>query len=114
MEHKYIPKTKHKEYPGYGRPRNTTWITGDDPALRNKYYAYLKHKSQARWRGEDYSLTWDDWNSIWTDELWAQRGRSRHSMILTRCHFGTGWHRENCIIQPRYTHLGRRKEYDQS
>lgn len=113
MEHKYLPKTKHESYPGYGRPHSTVWITGNDPDLRNKYYAYLKHRSQARWRGEDYSLTWEDWHELWTDELWEQRGRGRDSMILTRECFAAGWHKENCTIQPRTVHLARRKEYGQ-
>jgi len=114
MKHKYLPKTKGVGilYNGPGRPsRPEEWIVGPDNDLRNKYYAYLKHRAQCKFRKEDYSLTWDDWCELWTDELWEQRGRGRNDMILTRAVFSEGWHMGNCTIQDRKTHLARRSEY---
>lgn len=115
MKHKYIPKGKGKVKgsPGTGRYVNPDcWITGPDLEVRNKYYAYLKHRAQCRYRKEDYSLTFDDWNTLWPDHLWKQRGRGVDAMCLNRVHYQFGWHLENCIVTTRREHLKRRKDYD--
>lgn len=115
MRPSYVPPSRAK--PGnehLGRPGGPdTWITGPDPELRNRYYAYLKHRAQCRFRNEEYTLTFDDWLTLWPDELWYKRGRRITDLVLTRAVFSEGWHMGNCHVEDRKTHLGRRKEYGQ-
>lgn len=105
MTNKYLPKTKGKH----------SWkiqhLCQPTEELRNKYYAYLKHRSQARYRGEDYTLTWEDWHSIWTDTLWATRGRQRHSTVLGRINWDQGWHKNNVAVMTRMEHFVIKREY---
>lgn len=113
MPANYIPKKK----PG-ARRRNidpNTWITGPDLNRRNKYYAYLKHKAQARYRGESYSLSFQEWETLWQDDVWEQRGKTADSLCLAQIDCKQGWHVNNLEIIPRKqqvsrTHNGRRKQ----
>jgi hypothetical protein len=110
----YTPKKRAPK--GKGRRVDpNTWITGPDPYRRNKYYAYLKHRSQARYRGESYSLTWPEWETLWRDDLWDQRGKGSESLCLAQCDVTKGWHVNNVEIIPRReqvsrTHYGRKNK----
>jgi len=64
------------------RSRPQQWCTGTDPQRRDNYYAYLKHRAQARYRKEPYGLTFSDWEQLWTPELQAQRGTTSESLCL--------------------------------
>lgn len=109
MKQNYLPKIKGT---GTGRPVNPDmWVTGPDKIRRNKYYAYLKHRSQCRWRKEDYDLSFEDWERFWPDELFEKRGRSAESLLLTREDMRAGWTAENCFVQSRTDHLKRKKEF---
>lgn len=102
----YIPKRTVPEH----KQRKTNpenWITGPDPVRRNKYYAYLKHKAQARYRGESYSLTFEEWEDLWQDHLWEQRGKSKDSLCLAQKDVNLGWHYDNLEIIPRKTQVSR-------
>jgi hypothetical protein len=105
MENRYLPKLKGK---GRWQPQHLCQPTD---YLRNKYYAFLKHRCQARHRSEDYTLTWDDWHSAWSDQDWAQRGRSRHSKVLGRIDWDAGWHKTNVRVMSRREHFDIRLEY---
>lgn len=95
-----------------GRPVDPTkWCTGPDPVRHDKYYAFTKHRSQAAYRGEEYYLTWEDWESLWTAELWVQRGKSNSSLCLARKDFTDAWRLDNVEIIPRVQQIRRQKEY---
>jgi hypothetical protein len=118
MRFKYAVSANSKVRPGSGlrgRPVDAnSWSTGPDPITHDKYYAWLKHRSQARYRGEDYELTWEDWQTLWTNELWSQRGKSNESVCLARKDFTEGWDPANVEIIPRIDQIRRQKEYKQS
>tara|TARA_R100000734_G_C3312426_1_gene103458 strand:- start:338 stop:667 length:330 start_codon:yes stop_codon:yes gene_type:complete len=105
METKYLPKTKNKK----------SWavehLCQPTDYLRNKYYAYLKHRAQARHRREDYTLTWDDWHEIWCEEAWAQRGRGAHAQVLGRLDWDIGWHSTNVCVMSRREHFEIRQKF---
>jgi len=84
-----------------GRRRRDRWITGSDPVLRDKYYAYLKHRAQAKYRREHYELDFEDWLELWPDSKWHLRGRYSHSLCLTLLKPEFGWVRENCVVVNR-------------
>jgi len=97
--------------PGKGRKVDPDcWVTGPCPDRREKYYAYLKHKSQAEFRGELYLLTWEDWEAMWSDDLWSRRGRRITDLCLTRLDFEGAWSTDNLIICPRSQHFKIKRE----
>lgn len=111
MPASYIPKRKGPKMRHFDPEK---WVTGPDPYRRNKYYAFLKHKAQARYRGESYTLTWPDWEALWRDDLWEQRGKGSRSLCLAQVDQEKGWHVNNVEIierrdQVSRTHRERRK-----
>lgn len=97
MVAEYAPKGQGKRKT---HPEN--YVTGPDPVRRNKYYAWIKHRNQARFRGEDYDLTFEDWCTLWTDERWEQRGKKSENLCLCRTDRTASWSLANCEIVPRY------------
>jgi hypothetical protein len=111
-KYKYVPGSKRVSNKVQGRPVNPDkWITGPCELTHDKYYAWLKHKAQAKFRGEDYQLSWDDWQSIWSDDDFLLRGRSKESLCLQKIDLEDTWNKNNVIVAPRYEYLKRAKEY---
>ena len=117
MKYKYAVHTnkgKQRGEPRSGRCVDPeSWVTGPDPLTHEKYYAFLKHRAQAKFRNEDYCLTWDDWQELWDDETYLKRGRSADSLCLSRLDFESGWTRCNVHVISRREHLSvkRKVEY---
>ena len=106
MKLKYAKPGRPMGSKGYGRCSDpSTWNTGPDPLRRDKYYAYLKHKAQANFRKETYLLTWEDWEHMWTDDKWQQRGRKIENLCLTRIDFSGAWSVDNVTICTRRGHF---------
>lgn len=85
------------------------WITGADPLRREKYYAWLKHKSQASYRNEEHNITWEQWEDMWDDDTWFKRGRGSEDLCLGRLDLSEGWSIENTEITKRIDYLQRWK-----
>lgn len=100
QKYKYLPPNK-----GIKRwnPKHVKF--GDDTHTREKYYAFIKHRSQAVYRGESYELTWEDWQHLWPDELWAQRGRRITDLCLTRYDYEGEWAMHNVLVCTRQDHF---------
>lgn len=108
MSNDYTPKYDvHRADPEYpGKPgrkeRPKTW-------QRDRYYALLKHRAQARFRGEEHSLTEEEWNDVWDEASWSQRGRSPQDLALFRKDPQGPWSRPNTVVdqnqnKARYYH----------
>ena len=69
MKWKYIPQPKGKTNPN-------KWISGPDPIDHDKYYAWQKHRAQARFRKEEYALSWEDWQLLWREVAGQVSGRT--------------------------------------
>lgn len=97
---KYVKTARKTTWDGTpGRHQNPDlWVTGPDPIRRDKYYAWMKHKAQAKFRGEDYELEFEDWERLWPDEAWFNRGRGRDCLILSRRDWAGAWSVDNCEI----------------
>jgi hypothetical protein len=78
-----------------------------DPIQHEKYYAFLKHRAQARFRKELYRLTWAQWQRLWPNTLWSQRGRGPHSLRLIQSDPLKGWSVKNCEIVPHGAHMSK-------
>jgi len=111
MRYKYVTNAIPKRLRRRNRPTMPhKWITGPDPLRREKYYAWMKHKAQAKYRKEEYHLTFDEWETLWTDELFEQRGRQRFSLCLSRLS-ESSWCVENVEVMTRDKHLKRNAEF---
>ena len=116
----YEPKYNRNElkWPLDNRPKglhgikpNPDYYTEEGIIERDIHYAYLKHKAQARFRNEAYSLTPEQWKAIWTVDVWMQRGRGKDCLCLFQTTPGEGWHLNNVTIGTRMEYLKRNKEY---
>ena len=106
---KYLNKSRSKKQKRRFNPEN--WVTGPDPILHDMYYAWLKHRSQAQYRGEQHNLTWSQWQNIWPLDIWLQRGRAQDSLVLARIDHLGPWDIDNCYVIARKEYLKRQGEF---
>lgn len=107
---KYDPANRPKGLRGT-KPTVEIWGNDDSMLQADKRYAWMKHKAQAKYRGEEHSLTLDEWLTLWTDERFLQRGKHKDALCLSKKQIADGWHLNNVEIVPRSEHLKRAKEY---
>ena len=74
--------------------------------LRAMHRGYLVHRCQARFRNEPYDLTEQEYFDIWQAH-WAQRGRAKDQLTMTRIDESLGWSSDNVEIMTRAEHLRR-------
>lgn len=70
-----------------------------------KRVAWLRMKAQAKYRNELFSLTWEDFKTLWTDDNWARRGVGSEDLALTRTQEDGAWVLSNVEIVERRQHL---------
>lgn len=104
------PPRKHD---GKAGPRPLTWVTGPDPVRHRMYVAYGRAKCQAEWRGEGWLLTFADYERIWAGQ-WHLRGRTKHTLCLSRCDYEQPWSVSNCEIITRQQHNERQAQWRMS
>lgn len=113
---RYVPASKRKS-PGCERGRKenpSVWVTGPDPIRRDKYYAWLKHKAQAKFRGEPHTLTWEEFEDLWMDnDDWFRRGRQSDSLCMSMKNWKLGWTVDNIEVIERFNQLRKPKHCDQ-
>ena len=94
--------------PGKGKgrrgPRPHVWLCGPDEYKHQMYIPWMKSKAQANFRGEAWSLTFDDYFDLWNGR-WHERGRDRESLCMTRYDWSQGWSRDNTVLIERHQHL---------
>ena len=84
------------------------WISGPDPHRHEMFTAWHKHRAQARFRGETYELTFEDFIQVWGSYTeFKCRGRTPDSLVLTRKIDSGAWSVTNCEIITRYEQLCR-------
>lgn len=90
---KYYTAKPKPDYPGKrGRkPQQPDW-------KMDRHYGWLKHRAQARFRNEQYNLTEEDWNSLWSQELWHRRGRKSQELSLYRFDITQPWQINNVTV----------------
>lgn len=113
MKYKYVPKSKGpKSATQPGRPiKPDTWVCGPDPFKREKYYAWLKHRAQAKYRKESYAITWPQWDTLWSDDDFRKRGRRKTDLVLMKLNPKAAWSYNNCTVVVRIEYLKRAAEY---
>lgn len=96
-----------------GRPKGSQtphlWISGPDPVRHQQYRAWAQQANQARWRGEGWSIPFDQWLEIWGD-LWKDRGRRLEAWCMTRRDWDLEWSSDNVEVVTRREFLERARE----
>lgn len=95
-----------------GRKRPHVWLSGPDEFKHSMYWPWQKTKAQAKFRGEDYSLTFDEYYELWKDD-WHNKGRKADNICMTRRDPAGGWHKDNVELVTRQEHLIRQGFYKQ-
>lgn len=112
MNNKYYTTANFVNTSNQGRPIDPKcWKSGPCPLKHEKYYAWLKHRSQARFRGEHYELEWEDFDNIWSDQDFLKRGRKNSDFCLARIDPLESWSVDNCHVVTRQQHLKRNAEF---
>ncbi len=77
-----------------------------DAFTSKRRLAWIRSRSQADYRREPWTLTFEDFCHIWRDEsLWQQRGRASDDLVLFRYDAEQPWSLNNCCIVTRYNFL---------
>lgn len=118
MSYKRKYNLHNLKWPLHDRPKGVSGIKPNpdnwtEEALIKKdiHHAYLKHRAQAKFRKEDYSLTREQWEQLWTVDCWLLRGRGRNDLCLAMLDPSEGWHINNVEVMERMDYLLRNKEY---
>jgi len=65
---------------------------------------FSRHRSQARHRGEQYLLTFEQYIELWAD-VWHLKGRGSTNYCMTRRDTSLPWCVDNCRTMLRSEHL---------
>lgn len=84
-------------------PRPLLWKMGPDPVIHAQYVAWMRARAQAHFRREPWDLTFEQYQSLWGDQ-WANRGRTRDTLCLSRYDYDLGWSMDNCRLVTRQEH----------
>lgn len=84
-------------------PRPNVWVSGPDPERHKRYLQWLQQRNQARFRGEEWELEFDDWLAIWGSNI-QYRGRQKGSMTMVRIDYERPWSNTNARIVDRKEH----------
>ena len=90
-------------------PRPHCWkVQGQIP--HQQHLAWLQMRAQANYRGEEFKLTLEDFQTLWKDK-WDLKGRGSDDYCLTRDDPNGSWELSNVSCIPRVDHLRRQKLY---
>lgn len=79
-----------------------------DEFTQQRRTAWSKMRSQASFRQELWDLEFEDFCQIWSSqELWQQRGKQRHNLVLYRIDTELPWSKSNCELITRYEQFWR-------
>ena len=100
-KNKGVPKTGHA---AKGKLRPHLWLCGPDEYKHQMYTPWMRHKAQARFRGEEHDLSFDEYFAIW-DGYWYARGRAADELCMTRIDPSEAWTKDNCELRIRKEYL---------
>ena len=95
---------KGQPHPSKGIRRPYTWKAGPDELRHKQYLIWLQQRNQANFRKEVWTLSFEEWLSLWKDK-WHLRGRSKNSLCMSRRDPQGPWSIDNAIVVNRYEHI---------
>jgi hypothetical protein len=81
-------------------PRPERWKHGPSQEAREQLRAFTTKRCQARYRQEAWSLTFEEFQRIWSGR-WHQRGRRWDSLNIARQDPLKPWSKDNVMLQAR-------------
>lgn len=81
-------------------PNPGIWITGPDKAVHKHYYRFLRAKAQARFWGQEWTITWEDYLDLYKT-MHGRWSRSNKHKNLVRIDTTEGWHIWNVQLMTR-------------
>lgn len=82
------PQPQLKQYPGILWEQRLSW---------------LRMRCQAKYRDEDFTLTWEEYQKLW-DGKWHLRGSIKGCLTLSRKNWDKGWSMSNIEVITREQH----------
>lgn len=73
-------------------------IEYSSPELKDKRLSWQRCRCQAKFRGEEWDLSYEEYCELWPNELWENRGRKGDSYVLSRENNNKPWNYDNCVI----------------
>lgn len=89
-----------------GHIRPHIWVTGPDPVRHAMYRGWQVHKSQSKFRGEEFKLSFEEYEDLWKND-WDNRGRTPSSICMTRIDSRGAWEIKNIELITREEHFKR-------
>jgi hypothetical protein len=85
----------------------------DKYALRDLRRSYQMARSQAIYRGEEWTLDIDLWMRLWSeDDRYLRKGRASDQLSFVRINPSLGWRPDNVRIETRRRHQRRMRNLD--
>ena len=77
------------------------WSSGTDPERHKHYRAFCQQRNQAQYRGEQWTMSFDEWFTVWGDKI-NHRGQTTDSYCMKRLDRQAPWSVNNVHIIPRH------------
>ena len=91
---------KGRPSPLRGRTFPHLWAAGPNPELRPIWRKWLLARNQARFRSEEWSLTWEQYLHF-IKQTGGRWGRQRGCHNIARIDHRLGWHMNNVTLKSR-------------
>lgn len=83
------------------KERGITLRKFKDDKTHKMYRAFVRQRNQAAFRKEEWAITFEEWQALWTDETWENKGRKTHQYSMLRNDFQKGWTLDNVNVANR-------------
>jgi hypothetical protein len=91
-------------------PRPHVWLCGPDEYKHSMYTPWQRSSAQARYRGEEFEMTFEQFYKLWKDH-WPQRGRGIDDLCMSRKDHGGPWSKKNTHIITRKQHYQNQRDF---
>jgi hypothetical protein len=89
-----------------GKTYPNVWASGPDEYKHKFYRAFAQQRNQAQWRGETWTMSFEEWFDTWGNDI-ERRGRGSGDLAMTRKDASQPWCVDNVDIITRKEHLQR-------
>ena len=87
------------------------WSTGPCPIKHDKFLKWHQQRNQAQWRGETWTIDFEEFCELWQEHDWDRRGRKPSDLCLTRRDYDQPWTLDNVHIVTRDEHWQHQHRY---
>jgi hypothetical protein len=95
--------------PRKGIPKPRVKNLYSDPFDQVRHRPFIVSQCQARFRYEEWQLTFEEFCTLWTPSRWAMRGRGPNDLVLVRDNPDLPWRMDNVSVITRSEQLSRQR-----